>query len=350
MPAPLPDPLSDPAGWTRLPSTATHVGGALYAPPGAKGAPLLVALHGCAQTAGDFAAGTGLARVAAAAGFATLFPETDRTPATVGLNPFGCWLWWARENQGRGGEPARIVALADAAARAAEGAIDASRFCVAGLSSGAAMAAILGAVWPDRVAAIACHAGVAYSAAEVETPTLPAWATGRMEDGTTILSFTPLNMMKLKAWASESLGALAKADDDHADDAAEAVAARAGAAGYAPALIVHGAEDRIVDPAHARQLALQALQIADLADDGDDDQSVDTRADAKEEGKGGRGGYPFTRWDWRDDAGRLAARLVRIGRLGHAWSGGHPAGGFTDPLGPDASALTVAFFAEVRGG
>jgi poly(3-hydroxybutyrate) depolymerase len=274
-----------------------------------------------------------------------LFPETDRSPQTVSLNPFGCWVWWARENQGRSGEPARIFGLVDAALRAA-GMGDAPVF-VAGLSSGAAMAAILGAVWPDRVAAVAAHAGVAYSAAEVETPVVPAWFRGVAEDGSSLLSFSPLNMMKMKAWASESLGALREAQDGADALAVKAIAARDGAAGYAPVLVVHGELDPVVDPRNARQLVLQALQIADLADDGLDDQSVDTRADAKEEAPGAPDLYGHTRWDWRDAAGRLAARFVRVRKLGHAWSGGHPAGSFTDPLGPDATELSLDFFTEV---
>lgn len=333
-------------GWRRFPSTAEAMGGTLFVPKGKGALSVVVALHGCNQNAGDFAMGTRLHEHAAHDGFAVLFPETDRSPATIGLNPFGCWVWWARENQGRFGEPARIMGLLDAA-RAAEPRLSPDRIGVTGLSSGAAMAAILAAVYPDRVAAFAAHAGVAYAAAELDTPAVPSWFRGKGPSGQDLLTFSPLNMMKVASWAKGSLSALEQAPDSGEKHADSALKARAGAAGRVPGLVVQGEADPVVDKANARQLVLQTLQIADLVDDGADDQSVDTRADAKAEGKGGTGGYPVSTWDYHDDAGGLVTRLVRIGRLGHAWSGGCAGGSFTDPEGPDASALTLAFFREV---
>ena len=154
----------DQSGWRRFEASGNSVGGALYVPPKAgwlpflgtqdRSLPLIVALHGCGQTAGDFAIGTRFAELAEEKGFAVLFPESQRSPETVALNPFGCWVWWSSVNQTRGGEPARIIALIERA-RAFEPRLATGRVCVAGLSSGAAMATILGAVYPDQVAAVA---------------------------------------------------------------------------------------------------------------------------------------------------------------------------------------------------
>ena len=45
---------------------------------------------------------------------------------------------------------------------------------------------------------------------------------------------------------------------------------------------------------------------------------------------------------------RLAARLVSVAELGHAWSGGDAAYPFFDARGPDATALACDFFAAQR--
>ena len=66
----------------------------------------------------------------------------------------------------------------------------------------------------------------------------------------------------------------------------------------------------------------------------------------REESRGGRGNYPMIRRDFHDKAGRFVARGISIGKLGHAWSGGSPAGSFTDLLGPDATRLTWEFFRD----
>src|SRR6185503_5224698 len=62
----------------------------LYVPDAiAPAQPLIVALHGCAQTPEDFALGTRLNRAAARRGLGVLYPAQS-----VFANPARCWNWF----------------------------------------------------------------------------------------------------------------------------------------------------------------------------------------------------------------------------------------------------------------
>lgn len=131
-----------------------------YAPKGLKrGAPLVVALHGCTQTAAGYAAAAGWASLADRYGFALVVPQQARTN-----NPNRCFNWFEPKDTARGaGEAASIRAMA---ARAAEDlGCDPQRAYVAGLSAGAAMAAVLLACYPEAFAGGGLVAGIPVGAA-----------------------------------------------------------------------------------------------------------------------------------------------------------------------------------------
>jgi poly(3-hydroxybutyrate) depolymerase len=53
----------------------------------------------------------------------------------------------------------------------------------------------------------------------------------------------------------------------------------------------------------------------------------------------------YTRYDYRNSqSASVVMRKYVISGLGHAWSGGSSAGSYTDPCGPDASAIILDFF------
>ena len=125
-------------------------------------APLVCMLHGCTQDAASFAAATLMNDAADRHGFVVVYPQQER-----GDNAQRCWNWFLPEHQARGaGEPASIAAIVrELMGTASPGAIDGRRVFVAGLSAGGAMAAILGATYPDLFASVAVHSGLAYRSA-----------------------------------------------------------------------------------------------------------------------------------------------------------------------------------------
>ncbi len=131
-----------------------------FVPAGlARGAALVVVLHGCTQTAAGYDRAAGWSRLASALGFAVLFPEQVRSN-----NPNLCFNWFDPRATRRGsGEVASVAAAV--AAMTAQHALDGSRIFVTGLSAGGAMANALLASYPDVFAGGAIVAGLPFGAA-----------------------------------------------------------------------------------------------------------------------------------------------------------------------------------------
>ena len=131
-----------------------------YVPAGlAPGAPLVVVLHGCTQTAAGYDAGAGWSRLAERHGFALLLPEQVR-----GNNPNLCFNWFQPADTARtGGEAESIRQMVAHAVQAHR--LDPARVFVTGLSAGGAMAAVMLAAYPELFAAGAIIAGLPYGAA-----------------------------------------------------------------------------------------------------------------------------------------------------------------------------------------
>src|SRR5437763_13657970 len=123
--------------------------------------PLLVMMHGCTQSAADFAAGTQMNLVAEEHNFIVVYPQQVRKN-----NSLYCWNWFDLANQSRDhGEPAMIVGIVqDILQNTAQWTIDTARIYVAGIFAGAALSVFLGATYPDIFAAIGFHSGFEYHA------------------------------------------------------------------------------------------------------------------------------------------------------------------------------------------
>jgi poly(3-hydroxybutyrate) depolymerase len=116
-----------------------------------------------------------------------------------------------------------------------------------------------------------------------------------------------------------------------------------GRARVIPTLVIHGADDAVVAPINGAQAARQWFLTNALVMG----QPLDTTSGATDHATAPEGGYEVRRSTYRAKDGTPLSTLVMVRGLGHAWSGGAPAGSYADPKGPDASALLVEFFARV---
>ncbi|MFZ3309065.1 MAG: PHB depolymerase family esterase [Xanthobacteraceae bacterium] len=123
------------------------------------GAPLVVALHGCGQTAAEFDYGSGWSELADRFGFAVLYPEQQ--PAN---NPKTCFSWFLAGDIARDcGEALSIRQMIAHALITFD--LDEREVFVAGLSAGGAMASVMLATYPEVFAGGAIIAGLPYGCA-----------------------------------------------------------------------------------------------------------------------------------------------------------------------------------------
>jgi len=149
--------LSELAGFGSNPGALK---GWTYAPAGLpEGAPLVVVLHGCKQTASGYDHGAGWSALADRARFAILFPEQRRVN-----NGYLCFNWFEPDDTRRdAGEALSIRQMIEATVIA--NGIDRRRVFIAGLSAGGAMTSVMLAAYPEVFAGGAIIAGLAYGVA-----------------------------------------------------------------------------------------------------------------------------------------------------------------------------------------
>lgn len=270
--------------------------------------PLLVMLHGCTQSADDFAVGTQMNRLADEHGFLVVYPEQ-----AAQANASKCWNWFKRQDQRRdAGEPSLIAGIVGQVAQR-HGA-DARRIFVAGLSAGAAMALVLGETYPELFAGVGVHSGLPYGSAHDLPSAMAVMKGGR----------SGLPGLQGLAGAAE--------------------ASRTRAVQPVPLIVFHGDRDHTVQAVNGAEIVKQARD-AHAARAG-----TGALAACTQQGQA-PGGRRYSRTLHADPAGRVRIESWTLHGAGHAWSGGDARGSHVDATGPDASAEMVRFFlAQSRAG
>jgi poly(hydroxyalkanoate) depolymerase family esterase len=156
-----------------------------------KALPLVVMLHGCAQSAAAFARGTRMNVLADEHQFAVLYPEQSDA-----RHPHACWQWYDPSPLSGGAEAQAISILVDHVV--AQYGFDSTRVYVAGLSAGAGMATLLAVRYPERFAAMAAHSGMVFASSVLDGqdhPGMPAL----LIHGTADDVVNPVNLNQLEA-------------------------------------------------------------------------------------------------------------------------------------------------------
>lgn len=266
----------------------------LYVPSTYRGqaVPLVVMLHGCTQSPDDFAAGTRMNALAEEHGCLIAYPGQ-----TQSANAQKCWNWFKPGDQQREqGEPALIAGITRQVMHSHT--VDPRRVYIAGLSAGGAAAAIMAQAYPDLYAAVGVHSGLACGAAR----DIPS------------------------AFAAMRQGAAPPPRPGHPGTAA--LRAR-----IVPTIVFHADQDSTVHPRNGDQVIAQSNASGVLR---------------VKEVQNGRvpGGHAYRRTIYADTAGEPLLEQWLVHGGGHAWSGGSPAGTYTDARGPDASREMLRFFLE----
>ncbi len=194
----------------------------------------------------------------------------------------------------RQGEPSLIAGITRKVMR--DYSVDAQRVYIGGLSAGAA--AVMGATYPDLYAAIGVHSGLACGAANDLPSAFVAMRQGDLAD------------------------ALGSGDTAPVLRDGQAV----------PTIVFHGDQDTTVHPRNGDHVIARSMRTTN----------------SRKTVHRGRvpGGHAYTRTIHTDPSGLVNFEHWEIHGAGHAWSGGSPAGSYTDPRGPDAAREMLRFFLE----
>ncbi len=244
---------------------------------------LIIMLHGCTQDSDDFAVGTRMNCLAHEYDVLIAYPEQASS-----ANQLKCWNWFNSKDQRRDtGEPSIIAGLTRRIM--VQDNIAHDRVYAAGLSAGGAMAAILGAAYPEIYSAVGVHSGLPQGSAFDVPSAFEVMRTG---------------------------------NGGHKSGRTGPVIPRS--------IIFHGDADSTVHPVNGWNLFQMACASANLI--------VEKRRGPDTS----RSSCTIHTASTHD--GKVASEFWELHGGGHAWSGGDARGSYVAPQGPCASSEMLKFF------
>lgn len=268
--------------------------------------PLIVMLHGCTQSAADFAAGTQMDTLANQQQFIVVYPQQSAF-----ANASLCWNWFLTGNQYRGSGEAQIIAgiTRTVEQNSSSWTIDPNRVYLAGFSAGAAMASVMGATYPDLYAAIGVQSGLEYQAATNAYAAVAAQLYGGPDP----------------VWQGDA-----------------AYNTMGNYARVMPVIVFHGTADTVVNPINGDEVVQQWAETDYDASGGSYNASFSSPSSTTHGQVSG--GHSYTLRSWNDSNGNEIEEYWTVNGMGHAWSGGSSSGSYTDSGGPSATSAMYTFF------
>lgn len=272
--------------------------------------PLVVAFHGCSQSATIFAVDSELNDYAEERNFIVVYPDQP-----TASNSSNCWNWFLEDHQfSESGEPKFNADIIQQVMMDKN--IDANRVFALGMSAGAAEAVIMAATYPNLFEAISASAGLEYMGG-----TTPVEAVGAQVSG-----FYP---------NADLQGERAYQEMQKSTPSQIRV------------IVFHGDMDATVNSNNAEGIIQQWAQTNDLVMDDTDNEDIDALPETvlTETVPGGR---TYTHSFYENNNGEVILEKYIIEGMTHRYSGGAdnaPGGSiYTDPTGPKATPISLDFF------
>ncbi|MBR5272986.1 MAG: PHB depolymerase family esterase [Clostridia bacterium] len=297
---PLSEVTTASAGSSVSGSTVSGISSSIYIPSSYKEGtkvPLYVAMHGCTQSASQFATSTGINTLADQKGFIVLHLQQSSSN-----NMMTCFKWYSDQSR-TSTEPKAIVSIIDSVK--SKYSIDADKVYCFGFSAGAAMAHLLCACYPDVFSGGCVGSGIPYKGAS------------SMNYSSAMSSGTSVSNSNLASYIVSAMGNYKK---------------------VMPMIVFQGTSDYTVNQNNGAACAMSwVLAMNQIG------ANINTTPNKTS-------GNSYTIESYVDSTtGKTVVQYYLVSGMGHAWSGGSGTS-YAYASGPKATQIMYDFFEDYWAG